>query len=595
MAVALSFVIPVESVFATSDFELSGTGHVQNMGDVKGTYESDVLSIGTSGKSLRLEGFQIDFENKTELSGKLQYRVHIQNKGWTDWMDAGTYAGSKGEGLRVEGVQMRLTEELGEAYDVVYRAHIQGYGNSQGWVKNGRIAGTVGESKRVENISVKITEKTGDTGAFLSYRTHIQNNGWEVVWRDDGQVSGTTGESKRLEAINITVTGTDIEGSVEYRTHVQNIGWQDWVEDGAMAGTSGRSLRLEAIQIRLTGDLADAYDIYYRVHAQNYGWLSWTKNGEKSGTAGGGLRLEAIQIVLVDKGGDAPGDVGGIKSVSDKSFVEIQNGFVTVGDDTYYYRLGTKATGWVTTGGNKYYFGSDGKMVKGARTIGDGVYYFDESTGVMRKSGQFTASDGTKYILRSDGKQYKILVDAGHYGYKYNQSPSVPAYYESVMTWKLHLYLKEELEERGFAVKTLRSSIETVMEPYDRGIGSAGCDLFLFLHSDASSNYNADFATAYCSINGSADEIGELLVNAVSDTIGTKQSPKVLHKRDTENSSLDYWKSLKGATKVGTPGILLEHSFHTNVRVANWLLKDSNLAKLAKAEADVMEAYYSSK
>lgn len=39
----------------------------------------------------------------------------------------------------------------------------------------------------------------------------------------------------------------------------------------------------------------------------------------------------------------------------------------------------------------------------------------------------------------------KVCLDAGHYG-KYNRSPAVLSYYESDMTWKLHNYLKKELE-----------------------------------------------------------------------------------------------------------------------------------------------------
>ena len=39
----------------------------------------------------------------------------------------------------------------------------------------------------------------------------------------------------------------------------------------------------------------------------------------------------------------------------------------------------------------------------------------------------------------------KVCLDAGHYC-KYNRSPAVSSYYESDMTWKLHNYLKKELE-----------------------------------------------------------------------------------------------------------------------------------------------------
>ena len=58
----------------------------------------------------------------------------------------------------------------------------------------------------------------------------------------------------------------------------------------------------------MTGDLAEEYDVYYRVHVQTYGWLDWACNGETAGTTGLSKRIEAIEIVLVEKGGEAPGD-----------------------------------------------------------------------------------------------------------------------------------------------------------------------------------------------------------------------------------------------------------------------------------------------
>ena len=43
---------------------------------------------------------------------------------------------------------------------------------------------------------------------------------------------------------------------------------------------------------------------------------------------------------------------------------------------------------------------------------------------------------------------------------------------------------------------------------------------------------------------------------------------------------------------MGTPGLILEHSFHTNTRAAKWLLEDENLRKLAQAEADVIARWF---
>ena len=320
LAIACVFgiiVINPDNVSAASSYTLSGVAHVQNLGDTKGTFGDGTLLLGTSGQSLRLERVTINFTNNTGYEGSLRYKVHVQNIGWMDWAEAGESAGTEGRSLRLEGIKIELTGELAKHYSVQYHVHIQDYGDAQDWVSDGDVAGTTGESKRLENLSIKLVPLTEDGTESLSYRVQRQNKGWETQWLEDGEVSGTTGESLRLEAITITATGNRVTGGITYRTHVQNIGWQDWVSDGDLSGTVGKSLRLEAIEIKLTGDLADKYDVYYRVHAQDFGWLGWAKNGETSGTSGLSKRLEAIQILLVDKGGEAPGDVKGIKSISD--------------------------------------------------------------------------------------------------------------------------------------------------------------------------------------------------------------------------------------------------------------------------------------
>ena len=57
----------------------------------------------------------------------------------------------------------------------------------------------------------------------------------------------------------------------------------------------------------------------------------------------------------------------------------------------------------------------------------------------------------------------------------------------------------------------------------------------------------------------------------------------------------EYYGVLNGAHRVGVAGVILEHSFHTNTRAAKWLLVDSNLDKLAQAEAKVLAEYYGQK
>lgn len=185
----------------------------------------------------------------------------------------------------------------------------------------------------------------------------------------------------------------------------------------------------------------------------------------------------------------------------------------------------------------------------------------------------------------------KVCLDAGHYGY-YNQSPANKSYYESKMVWKLHLMLKRYLESYGVEVITTRSEQGADLALFSRGAKAAGCDLFFSLHSNAVGNginNKIDYVVAYAAINGSADPIAEKLVNRIAEVMGTNQAPRIEHRRGNNG---DYYGVVRGATAVGVPGAILEHSFHTNQRITDWLLQDANLDELARAEAEVIAEHY---
>ena len=310
---------------SSSSVSLSWSAHVQTYGDSSGTTDdaTETTTLGTTGESKRLEAIALSLvgSDGTALEG-ITYRVHCQTYGWTDWVSDGGFAGTTGESKRIEAVEIELTGDLADEYDVYYRVHSQTYGWLD-WAKNGETAGTIGLSKRAEAIQIVLVKKGGsapgdtatdDSELSLSYSYRVQTYGTSSDSTDDPLTVvtlGTTGESKRLEAIELSLTesdGAEVVGGISYRVHVQSDGWQSWVKNGSTAGTTGESKRIEAVEIELTGDLADEYDVYYRVHSQTYGWLDWAKNGETAGTTGLSKRAEAIQIVLVEKGGEAPGD-----------------------------------------------------------------------------------------------------------------------------------------------------------------------------------------------------------------------------------------------------------------------------------------------
>ena len=71
----------------------------------------------------------------------------------------------------------------------------------------------------------------------------------------------------------------------------------------------------------------------------------------------------------------------------------------------------------------------------------------------------------------------------------------------------------------------------------------------------------------------------------------TKQEPRFEHKYNSTGTG-EYYGVLQGATKVGVPALILEHSFHTNTDMTNWLLERNNLKKLAATEAAVIKQYF---
>lgn len=112
------------------------------------------------------------------------------------------------------------------------KVHIQNKGWSE-WIEEGKRAGTSGESLRLEAIIIEGVD---------SYRVHIQNKGWSE-WVKAGEVAGTEGKGLRIEAIEVK------GDNVNYRVHAENMGWLDWARNGEMAGTTSGGLRVEAIQL----------------------------------------------------------------------------------------------------------------------------------------------------------------------------------------------------------------------------------------------------------------------------------------------------------------------------------------------------------
>lgn len=196
----------------------------------------------------------------------------------------------------------------------------------------------------------------------------------------------------------------------------------------------------------------------------------------------------------------------------------------------------------------------------------------------------------------------KIMLDAGHTGSKWNRG-AVAGYYESAAMWKLHEYLAEELTNRGFVVGKTRKNIDVEMDVTARGKAAKGYDLFLSLHSNATDNTTTRRAVAIYQTEDSAGvwdtesrAVADKMAAAIAKTMGVtwKSYSKLAGgDRDGDGKKDDnYYGVLHGARLRKVPGVILEHSFHTNPESCRWLMKDSNLRKLAVAEAECLAEHY---
>lgn len=190
----------------------------------------------------------------------------------------------------------------------------------------------------------------------------------------------------------------------------------------------------------------------------------------------------------------------------------------------------------------------------------------------------------------------KVCLDAGHYGF-YNRSPVNRAYYESVMTWKLTNMLGNELLKYPDiqVIKTrANQAIDLALEK--RGNCAKGCDLFISLHSNATSAEYVDYPVVYRAFDNlnNADKLGLVLAQGIAEVMGTAQTGRTSTRSYVNGGrTYEYYGVLRGARAVGCPLFyIIEHSFHTNLRSTNWLLVDANLQRLAVMEARKIAEHY---
>lgn len=205
----------------------------------------------------------------------------------------------------------------------------------------------------------------------------------------------------------------------------------------------------------------------------------------------------------------------------------------------------------------------------------------------------------------------KICLDPGHYDHF---NPGVAAgYTEGGFTWKYYLLMRERLARYGVEVIGTRSSQDDYPKKANgddnlqaRGRMSEGCDLFISIHSNAPSDklkeedpeayYSKNQMVTHWSVRSGGELIAKKIGNALTSFLrsewGEINSPDMYAWESKNHPGYDYLGVLKGAAAVGTPGVVIEHSFHTYAKYCEWVMYGNNMERMCDVEVGAIAEFY---
>lgn len=142
-------------------------------------------------------------ESKPMNDVGLYYRSHVQKLGWLEPVHDGMISGTTGNSLRLEGfkIDTRKCKYTTLAIDVV--AHIQGIGQKVFKnINHDTVIGTEGQGKRLEGFMLEVSGLPEHIHLYT--KAHIQGIGW-TEWVTEGNWVGTMGDSTRIEAVRFYI------------------------------------------------------------------------------------------------------------------------------------------------------------------------------------------------------------------------------------------------------------------------------------------------------------------------------------------------------------------------------------------------------
>ena len=205
--------------------------------------------------------------------------------------------------------------------------------------------------------------------------------------------------------------------------------------------------------------------------------------------------------------------------------------------------------------------------------------------------------------MSGNNKKGKIVIDPGH-GRLGNPHTTKEGFYEGTQNFILATYLKEYLEKLDFFVELTRKDINEDPSLMERGYMAKGASMFISLHSNAPGDPQNDYErsvyhthrgveTYYSLSNTEKNSIlARMLNDAVVECMQTLDRG-IKTREYPDRPGIDYYGVLRYSVEAGcSRAVIIEHGFHTNPEDSAFLQDSECLARLAKAEAEVIDKWF---
>lgn len=184
----------------------------------------------------------------------------------------------------------------------------------------------------------------------------------------------------------------------------------------------------------------------------------------------------------------------------------------------------------------------------------------------------------------------KVMIDSGHYPNHPNKGQT--GYWEYQGVWKISNYLKEILEEHGVQADLTKTYAETFNNDKVlavRGKKAQGYDLFISEHTNAHNQQTRGVEVFYDFSKPQDKQWAEELSLVVSKVINNPNRGAKTRTYIENSITYNYYGVIRGASATNCPHIfLIESGYHDNLEDEAFLKIDSNLKKIAQAQANVI-------